>query len=202
MTTSSLEAKYLLFDLCGPQQESHKSTRKIGLFSLPAARARSTEGMPFGGRDVEPVTNVAYEWLIILCFQGDTDPMARSSLISRIWIVIVSIAVLAMPVSAAHLHLCFDGNEPPATLHASEHGAHHSDSGASAVHHDVDVSLASSALAKKYDASLELPGLIASAFVILLMPHSGTPISPPDRAATLVPSPQLRLLPPLRAPPV
>jgi hypothetical protein len=128
--------------------------------------------------------------------------MARSPIFLRMWIAIVSVAVLAMPASAAHLHLCLDGNEPSVTLHSAEDGAHHTDTGASAVHNDVDVSLASSALAKKFDASLELPGLIATAFGIFLMPHSAAVIAPPDRAATLLPAPRLRLLPPLRAPPV
>jgi hypothetical protein len=38
--------------------------------------------------------------------------------------------------------------------------------------------------------------------VVLRLPLSGVAIAPPDRAATLVPAAQLRLLPPLRAPPV
>jgi hypothetical protein len=134
--------------------------------------------------------------------------MARSPILLRLCLASVSIAVMAMPVSAAHLHLCFDGSEPPATLHSVEDGVHHSGglhdqaAGADIVHHDVDVSLASSALAKKLDVSYELPGLIAAAFVVLRMPLSEAAVSPPDRAATLIPAPQLRLLPPLRAPPV
>jgi len=128
--------------------------------------------------------------------------MARSPVLLRLWIAIVSVAVLALPVSGAHLHLCFDGNEPAATLHAAEDGVHHDGVGASPVHNDVDVSIANNALAKKFDRTFELPGLIAAAFVIVWIPLSGAAVPPPDRAATLVPHPQLRLLPPLRAPPV
>lgn len=127
--------------------------------------------------------------------------MARASLALRVWMAIIAIAVLAMPVNGAHLHLCFDGGEPPATVHSLEDGAHHEESGADVVHRDVDVSIANSALAKKYDQSLDSPGLIATAIVVLRVPVSGAVVPLPDRSAVLVPDPELRLLPPLRGPP-
>jgi hypothetical protein len=86
-------------------------------------------------------------------------------------------------------------------MHSVEDGAHHDESGANVVHHDVDVSLSSSALAKKFDPSADLPGLIATAFVVLRVPVVGSVVPPPDRSAVLVPEPELRLLPPLRGPP-
>jgi hypothetical protein len=127
--------------------------------------------------------------------------MARASIAVRVWMAIIAIAVIAMPVNGAHLHLCFDGGEPPATVHSVEDGAHHEESGADVVHHDVDVSIASSALAKKFDQSLDLPGLIATTLVVLRVPVSGAVVPLPDRSAVLVPDPELRLLPPLRGPP-
>jgi len=127
--------------------------------------------------------------------------MARASIALRVWMAIIAIAVLAMPVNGAHLHLCFDGGEPPATVHSLEDGAHHEESGADIVHRDVDVSIASSALAKKFDHSLDLPGLLATALVVLRVPVAGAVVPVPDRSAVLVPDPEPRLLPPLRGPP-
>jgi hypothetical protein len=127
--------------------------------------------------------------------------MARASVALRVWMAIIAIAIVAMPVNGAHLHLCFDGGEPPATVHSMDDGAHHEESGADVVHRDVDVSIASSALAKKFDQSLHLPGLIATALFVLRVPVTGAVVPLPDRSAVLVPEPELRLLPPLRGPP-
>lgn len=120
----------------------------------------------------------------------------------RVWIALLALAVAAMPVSGAHLHLCFDGGEASATVHASDDGPHHADTGASGVHHDADVSLAGPAVAKKFDGALELPGLIAAAFVIFRLTLPMSVVVPRERAAPIAISSVLRLLPPLRGPPL
>src|SRR5689334_19310453 len=59
----------------------------------------------------------------------------RSPLL-RAWIALIALAVMAMPVSGAHLHLCFDGGEPPATFHPIEDGEAHDAPAASGTHND------------------------------------------------------------------
>jgi hypothetical protein len=121
----------------------------------------------------------------------------------RVWIALLALAVAAMPVSGAHLHLCFDGGEARATVHASDDGPHHADTtGASGVHHDADVSLAGPAVAKKFDGALELPSLIAAAFVIFRLALPSSVAVPRERAVPIATSSVLRLLPPLRGPPL
>jgi len=128
--------------------------------------------------------------------------MARSRLLLRLWIAIVSVAVVAMPVSGAHLHLCFDGNEPAAAVHAVEDGHHHAGEGATPSHHDVDVSLTSSALAKKLDRSLDLPPLLTAALLVLWTPGEPVGVVSPEFTATPLPESPLAITPPARGPPV
>jgi hypothetical protein len=132
--------------------------------------------------------------------------MTRPNPVLRVWLAIVSLAIVAMPVNGAHLHLCFDGGEPPATVHSMQDGGvHHEDGGdgaADSVHHDLDVSIPSSALVKKFKGSGDLPALIAAAFVLFRVPAVDAAVPAPDRAAMRVPRPLVRILPPSRAPPV
>lgn len=109
---------------------------------------------------------------------------------------------MAMPVSGAHLHLCFDGGEPPATFHAVEDGSAHDHPAATGTHNDKDVSLQSVALAKKQDGAFDLPMALTVAALIIRVPVT-TPVAVLDTdVATPTPLRVARLLPPLRAPPV
>ena len=120
----------------------------------------------------------------------------------RVWIALISLAVMAMPVSGAHLHLCFDGGEPPATFHPVEDGVAHDACAASCTHNDKDVSLQSVALAKKHDGALDLPMALTVAVLVTRVPVT-TPVPAFDtHVATPTPLRVARLLPPLRAPPV
>ena len=128
--------------------------------------------------------------------------MHRSSPLLRIWIALISLAVMAMPVSGAHLHLCFDGGEPPATFHAVEDGSAHDAPALSGAHNDKDVSLQGVALAKKQDGALDLPTALAAVVLVLRMPVT-VPVPAFDTdVATSTPPRVSRVLPPLRAPPV
>jgi len=102
-----------------------------------------------------------------------------------------------------HLHLCFDGNgEPPATVHLSADGVHHAGEGANSVHHDVDVSLTSDALAKKFGSHEQHPALLAAAYLLFPPTADASVELPLARVAPIEPFPSFRRLPPLRAPPV
>jgi hypothetical protein len=127
--------------------------------------------------------------------------LPRRSLL-RVWIALISLAVMAMPISGAHLHLCFDGSEAPATFHPLEDGSAHDDPGASGAHNDKDVSLQGFALAKKHEGVHNLPAALTVAALIIRMPvMAPVPIFNTD-VATPVPLRVTRILPPLRAPPV
>jgi hypothetical protein len=127
--------------------------------------------------------------------------MFRAHLHARLWIAILSIAILAMPMGGAHLHLCFDGNEPAASVHAGDDGAHH-DGTAAAIHHDLDVQLAQTALGKKISDSSDGMAFIAAAFVVFGSPPAGSSVVPHGRADARIPVSAVRLLPPSRGPPV
>jgi hypothetical protein len=120
----------------------------------------------------------------------------------RIWIALISLAIMAMPVSGAHLHLCFDGGEPPATFHPLEDGSAHDDSAASGTHNDKDVSLQGVALAKKHDGALDLPAALTVAALVIRMPVTTPAPTFDTHVAAPIPLRVARVLPPLRAPPV
>ena len=128
--------------------------------------------------------------------------MLRSRSFLKIWIALISLAVMAMPVSGAHLHLCFDGGEPPATYHAVEDGSAHDHPAATGAHNDKDVSLQGVALAKKQDGAVDLPTALAVAALIFRIPVSAPVPAIDTDVATPVPLRVARILPPLRAPPV
>jgi len=111
-----------------------------------------------------------------------------------------------MRVGGAHLHLCFDGSEPPATLHLeNDGGVHHSHEGQGAMaeveHQDMDVALADDVLVKKSGLDFDFLALIAAAvFLLYSLPQllcrlSGIELLVPVAAH------RAHLRPPLRGPP-
>jgi hypothetical protein len=130
------------------------------------------------------------------------DMFRNRSPFLRVWIALISLAVMAMPVSGAHLHLCFDGMEPPATFHAVEDGSSHDFPAATGAHNDKDVSLQSVALAKKHDGARDLPAALSLAAIIIRMPVTAPAPAFDTDVATPQPLRVSRILPPLRAPPV
>ena len=99
-----------------------------------------------------------------------------------------------------HLHLCFDGSEPPASLHFEDAG-HHAEHQAGQVHNDLDLSLAFDAVAKVVKLGLDLPALLV--VLLLLLPpllRDARRTARPRPAAVALPPIHL-LRPPLRGPP-
>lgn len=121
-------------------------------------------------------------------------------------VLVLCVFVVTLRLLGAHAHLCFDGREPPVTLHITDAiDAHHADeasSGLSASHDDLDVGVASDLLLKRIEASFDMVVLFTAFFLLLaFMPASRhAPVRrddpPPAPAAAL---PHFR--PPLRAPP-
>jgi hypothetical protein len=99
--------------------------------------------------------------------------------------------------SGVHGHFCFDGQEPPVSLHMDVVGGHQNHA-PSESHQDIDVDVSQSVLAKllKFDPSL--PVLLAAIFILFAVPHTRvfffyTEAHHPRRRAGI--------RPPLRAPP-
>ncbi len=121
--------------------------------------------------------------------------------IRRPFILVLALLAFAFGrLTGAHLHLCFDGTEPPLTLHTADsaHVDHHADE---SHHEDMDVEPIGDLLAKS--AQLVMFAVFAAAILLLAL------LAPPWRLETIgreslrLPLPPPRFLrPPLRAPPV
>ena len=100
--------------------------------------------------------------------------------------------------AGAHGHFCFDGQEPPISVHMHLDGhephSHHPDE----VHQDADIELTQSVLAKLSKIDLGLILLAALALALLILP---TPLFTSAYRA-FYPSISLHWRPLLRAPPV
>jgi hypothetical protein len=116
---------------------------------------------------------------------------------SLLWLL--AILMVVMRVGDVHLHLCFDGGEPPATVHALDAGTEHVNDGTLGSHDDIDVD-EPSAQYKVADAGLDL--LVAPLLVLVfrLAPAGAQMDLPPADPLLLHTDPAL-LLPPSRGPP-
>lgn len=128
--------------------------------------------------------------------------MNRSTTRVRLFVIALCLAVLAPRIAGAHLHLCFDGSEPPLSYHVADSGIHHADEhGAGDSHSDRDVRVGDNVLAKK---SSHEYGAAALWFVFALLLFL---LAPARRISPSADPPRLRsvfhwLRPPLRGPPI
>lgn len=127
----------------------------------------------------------------------------------RTWIVVLFIvAFLSTRLMGMHLHLCFDGTEPPLSLQSQTNeiadtldDVTRADlQSAGPVLQDVDIDLIGSALGKLVKAGFDLPVLLV-AFSLLFLARSPVVPQPRPGAVPLVRSSRPRIRPPLRAPP-
>lgn len=100
--------------------------------------------------------------------------------------------------AGAHGHFCFDGQEPPISVHVHLDGHEVHDHHPDEVHQDADIELTPSALAKLSKIDLGLVLLAALALALLILP---TPIFTSAYRA-FYPRISLHWRPLLRAPPV
>ena len=120
------------------------------------------------------------------------------SVSSLLWVVVF--ALLIVRTADAHMHLCFDGQEPRSSLHVLDRmsGCHKTDGS----HQDQDVDALGAAAAKKSAEAEPLlgPPPFANVILLLLPPPRGMAYEPSIQN----PSPKLPelFLPPLRGPPV
>ncbi len=103
---------------------------------------------------------------------------------------------LLMSWSGVHGHFCFDGQEPPVSLHVDMLGGHtvhgHGDA-----HQDIDIEQSQSVLSKTFKLDLFLPVFLA---LVVILQTRGTTFT-----IQSITSPRIRhnvgVRPPLRAPP-
>ena len=117
-------------------------------------------------------------------------------------IALLCVAVAALRLGGAHLHICLDGHEPPISLHLADSGIHHIDEPGGGAHADEEIAIGADALIKKPAAGLEsvVLALLISWLLLGATPRRAGwhPIAPtPARARA---RPHLR--PPLRGPPL
>jgi len=114
-------------------------------------------------------------------------------------VLLLCTALLAVRTVGDHLHLCFDGSEPPVSLHSIDGEFEHPPPSVAGGHHDVDLELFHANLAKSFPDPIALLGLICVALLFALAPARERwqfPRSEP------VPASYFRYIrPPLRGPP-
>ena len=122
------------------------------------------------------------------------------------------LALLVMRISGAHLHLCFDGSEPPLSYHVADSGVHHADehghdhadaghhAGHEQAHDDRDLDVGQDVLVKKPAGKDVTLAIIACALLLFLVPRPRAFLRAASRAPPRFHSPFL-LRPPLRGPP-
>ncbi len=122
---------------------------------------------------------------------------------SRGWIWLALIAFMVTRLVDAHLHLCFDGQEPPAAVHMTDGAGHDDSHHVDSQHQDRDVQMLDTALVKKVGESADvlIPAFLAAVFLLLLFDVRGRLWLRSNDAP-----PILRALhslkPPLRGPPL
>lgn len=105
---------------------------------------------------------------------------------------------LVAAFSGVHGHLCFDGQEPPVSMHIGAQDVHsnHDDHAGDDAHRDMNIELPQTLLSKL--VKIDLPLLLAALVVLLLGRSSGPQDTRYQTPSYRLPS---RIRPPLRAPP-
>lgn len=117
-----------------------------------------------------------------------------------LWTVVF--AVLAVRLADTHLHLCFDGQEAPTSVHLADASVHHDlEHEESPAHADQDIDPFIGTIVKSDDDAQPLFALIVGTLLTieLLPPDQAIPAL--DRETPLATDPPFYLRPPLRGPP-
>jgi hypothetical protein len=127
-------------------------------------------------------------------------PMSGPRKSTHPWFLFLILAVLVTRLSGVHLHLCFDGQEPPATIHTIDDAAHDELHHVEQDHTDKDVDVLDAALTKS-KGPVDLPVLFAACLLLLMLVHPAGrhwPLAASYRVFTPL---LFALRPPLRGPP-
>jgi hypothetical protein len=125
--------------------------------------------------------------------------LMRSSHSLRLCVWIIALAMFGVRLGGIHLHLCLDGQEPPASLHIEHEEGHADYHHSEGSHQDQDVDLLAQGVSKKADP--DKLDLFVGAFSVAAILSVQQQISP-ERLTSIQPTgPPRFVLPPLRAPP-
>jgi hypothetical protein len=128
--------------------------------------------------------------------------MLRNPQLHNPWLLtLLCVMLLVVRVGGAHLHLCFDGGEPPASLHLMDHGLHHGAPGMDAQHQDTDIAVAGEVVVKLAKLGLDLPVLLLAALLVWSLLQAPRQPAPGYRHPFFF-SAARSLRPPLRGPPL
>jgi hypothetical protein len=116
----------------------------------------------------------------------------------RCCLLVVCMALLITRVAGNHLHLCFDGSEPPVSFHTMDMTDHHAEE--EFQHDDQDIDLPEMTLAKLVAFLLDV-ALIAAVVIGLLALVTTQRLRPEFLVRDLQHSILHFLRPPLRGPP-
>lgn len=116
-------------------------------------------------------------------------------------LMLLCVALLLMR-SGAHLHLCFDGSEPPVAVHVDDYGQHHTDAGVDAPHQDADVLIAGSAMTRSDNTGMDIvPVFLVAALLLWIFSQTFNPFGLVSRRIVVHLLPRYSS-PPLRGPPL
>lgn len=129
-------------------------------------------------------------------------PMFRDPRLHPWLLTLFCVVLLMVRVDGAHLHLCFDGKEPPASFHLADFGFHYGKTpGVDASDQDADVALAGEALAKQDKSSFDLPLVLLAALLLWALLQAPRRFASPLTTPVVSTTPPF-LRPPLRGPPL
>lgn len=122
---------------------------------------------------------------------------------SSVWLWLVLIAFLAIRLGDAHLHLCFDGQEPPASVHMADGSVHDDAHHVDSEHNDRDIQVFDAALVKKASGQADVLAalFVASILLLLIPPAAERFVRRPNDPSSFVRT-RFALRPPLRGPPL
>ncbi len=123
------------------------------------------------------------------------DPLLRPWLLT-----LLCVSLVFARISGAHLHLCFDGNELPASFHLIDQAPHHQAPGAVVQHRDADVSAIGDALLKSDKTRFDWPPVLLGALLLCWLLQAPQTFMPVFRACNCRDT-LFFLRPPLRGPP-
>jgi hypothetical protein len=118
--------------------------------------------------------------------------------ITCLWLALIAIVVGQL--GGAHLHLCFDGQEPAAAVHVSDNVVHDDADHLETEHVDQDVELFDATMVSKADVFGDLLIFSCGVLLFVLPLQVGTHARPTSAVATAQPA-LFFLRPPLRGPP-
>ena len=128
--------------------------------------------------------------------------MNRVALRSRLLVALACVAVIVVRVGGLHVHMCFDGSEPPLSFHVEDSGIHHLDEAAAGnAHDDREMAPASDLAVKKPYGDFDLSMLAAFCALLLFFITRPRELLPFFPRSDRIRSARTRLRPPLRGPP-